>query len=71
MPQMDGTEAARQICRESGGGPRPRIIALTAAVMPEERRACLDAGMDDFLVKPIEPQKLVEALAGCSRINGR
>jgi CheY-like chemotaxis protein len=66
MPQMDGLEATRQIRRECGAGPRPRIIALTAAVMPEERRACLDAGMDDFLVKPIQPQKLIEALTRCS-----
>ena len=65
MPQMDGLEATRQICRESGTGPRPRIIALTAAVMPEERRACLDAGMDDFLVKPIQPEKLIQALINC------
>jgi DNA-binding response OmpR family regulator len=65
MPHMSGTEAARQICRDSPAGARPRIIALTAGVMPEERRACLDAGMDEFLVKPIEPQKLVEALTRC------
>jgi CheY-like chemotaxis protein len=70
MPQMDGTEATRQICRESGAGSRPRIIALTAAVMLEERRACLDAGMDDFLIKPINPQKLVDALTRCSRVSG-
>lgn len=70
MPQMDGTEAAREICRAAGTSPRPRIIALTAAVMPEERRACLDAGMDDFLVKPIESTKLVKALEQCARREG-
>jgi CheY-like chemotaxis protein len=68
MPQMDGIEAARRICGESGVAPRPRIIALTAAVMPEERRACLDAGMDGLLNKPIEAQKLVEALSDCPRL---
>jgi DNA-binding response OmpR family regulator len=69
MPQMDGTTAARSICRNSGAGPRPRIVALTAGVMPEERRACLDAGMDEFLVKPIEPEKLVDVLARCSQMD--
>jgi DNA-binding response OmpR family regulator len=68
MPEMDGTDATREIRRESGDGPRPRIIALTAGVMPEERKACLDAGMDDFLVKPIEPRLLMEALAASPRL---
>lgn len=69
MPEMDGTEAARRIRRESGDGTRPRIIALTAGVMPEERSACLNAGMDDFLVKPIEPRLLMEALAASPRLD--
>ena len=67
MPDLDGIEATRLIRAEWGSG-GPRIIALTAGVMIEERKACLDAGMDEFLNKPIVPQQLVEALARCSRV---
>jgi DNA-binding response OmpR family regulator len=65
MPQMDGIGATRIICREWPPEKRPRIIALTAAVLPEERQACQDAGMNEFLVKPIDRKLLAEALAQC------
>jgi CheY-like chemotaxis protein len=68
MPVMDGTEATRRIVAELAPGRRPRIIALTAGVMAEEVQSCRDAGMDDFLAKPIDPAKLAAALAGCRRI---
>ena len=65
MPRMDGIEATRQIYRDWRAGQRPRIIALTAGVMDEERQACLDAGMHGFLDKPIVAAQLVHALEQC------
>jgi CheY-like chemotaxis protein len=68
MPQMGGIAATRQICLEWANGRRPRIGALTAGVLPDERRACLDAGFDEFLNKPIVPGHLVSALERCRRV---
>jgi signal transduction histidine kinase len=69
MPQMDGIETTRQIYREWPSGQRPHIIVLTAGVMPEERQACLDAGVSEFLSKPIVPAELVKALERCRRVD--
>jgi signal transduction histidine kinase/CheY-like chemotaxis protein len=65
MPGIDGLEAARRIraAEAEGGRPRTPIMALTANVFDEDRDACLAAGMDGFLVKPLERERLVEALA--------
>ena len=60
MPGMDGLEAAR-IHRARGG--RTPLIALTANAFEEDRRACLEAGMDDFLTKPLDPDRLRAAVA--------
>ncbi len=65
MPEMDGLEATRQILRRWPGGPRPRIIAMTANVMKEDQEACSAAGMDDYLGKPIHVEALVAALRRC------
>ena len=61
MPGMDGLEATRLI--RSCGMHQPRIIALTANAFESDRRACLDAGMDDFLAKPIDARQLAAKLA--------
>jgi CheY-like chemotaxis protein len=65
MPEMDGLEATRAICRRWPKKRRPRIIALTANVMEEDRKACLAAGMDDYISKPIRVEELVRALSAC------
>jgi len=65
MPDMDGLEATRAIHQEWPGERRPRIVAMTANVMKEDREACLAAGMDDYLGKPIRVEELVGALSRC------
>jgi signal transduction histidine kinase/DNA-binding response OmpR family regulator len=63
MPELDGLEATRQIRQRWPDDARPRIIAMTANAMTEDRDACLAAGMDDHVAKPIRPDVLAEALA--------
>lgn len=62
MPEMDGLTATRQICEQWSVHERPRIIALTAYAQRGDREQCLAAGMDDYITKPIELPKLVQAL---------
>ena len=60
MPEMDGLEATRHIRKNSIT--QPAIVALTANAMIEDREACLEAGMDDYISKPIKIDKLVNIL---------
>ena len=62
MPEMDGLEATRLIVARWPNGARPRIVAMTANAMRGDREACLAAGMDDYVVKPIRVDALVDAL---------
>ena len=61
MPEMDGFDAAREIRRRERGRRTP-IIALTASDRAKDRGLCFDAGMDDFLVKPVKLAVLASAL---------
>jgi CheY-like chemotaxis protein len=67
MPEMDGLEAARRIREREGTGMRVRIVAMTANAMQGDREMCIDAGMDDYLTKPIHVELLVEALRQAQR----
>jgi CheY-like chemotaxis protein len=68
MPEMDGLEASRQITARWEAGLRPRIIAMTANAMQGDREMCIEAGMDDYITKPIRVEALVEAL---NNVNAR
>ena len=65
MPEMDGYEAARAIRDPQTGVTNPSvpIVAMTANAMQGDRSKCLEAGMDDYVAKPIAPRALAEALA--------
>jgi len=67
MPELSGLEATRIICDTWTKQNRPRIIAMTANVMEEDRRRCYDAGTDDFLSKPIRLADLVKTLKSCPK----
>ncbi len=57
MPNLDGLDATRQI-RQAQCGSRTPIIAMTANAFAEDRQRCFEAGMDDFIAKPIDPDAL-------------
>ena len=62
MPRMDGLEAARQICAQFAPDTRPRIVAMTANAMAGDRARCMEAGMDDYVSKPVRVEDLAKAL---------
>ncbi|WP_158289961.1 PAS domain-containing hybrid sensor histidine kinase/response regulator [Ramlibacter sp. WS9] len=66
MPVMDGITSTREIRKLPGFAGLP-IVAMTANAMEQDRRRCMDAGMNDFLVKPIDPNELTSILLRWAR----
>ncbi|MEM9904722.1 MAG: DUF3365 domain-containing protein [Cyanobacteria bacterium P01_D01_bin.44] len=66
MPEMDGLSAAQAITEQWPALSRPMIVAMTANAMQGDRERCLQAGMDDYVSKPIRVQEMVDALKRCA-----
>ncbi|HTO04563.1 MAG TPA: response regulator, partial [Opitutus sp.] len=62
MPEMDGLEASRQIRRRLSADRQPKIIALTANAMHGDRQRCMEAGMDDYISKPVKLHEIESAI---------
>ena len=72
MPQMDGLEATRRVIAEFAGRKRPRIVAMTANALTGDRDRCLEAGMDDYIAKPVLPvdmQAMIERLPKSAQVD--
>jgi signal transduction histidine kinase/AmiR/NasT family two-component response regulator len=67
MPEMDGLDATRAIRSLPGAASRVPIVAMTANARREDRQACLDAGMDDYVSKPIDLHELAGAIERAMR----
>ncbi len=62
MPEMDGLEATKFIRQLWPGDESPHIIAVTAHALEGDRQRCLDAGMNDYISKPMRIEELIGAL---------
>lgn len=68
MPEMDGLEATREIRLHCPASLQPQIIALTAYILPNSKEMCLEAGMNDFMPKPVKMNDLAAMLGKHIRI---
>lgn len=71
MPDLDGLAAARMIREREAAGQRLPMVALTANILPEDRAAALNAGLDDFLTKPLDFERLAEVIAARATLRPR
>jgi CheY-like chemotaxis protein/HPt (histidine-containing phosphotransfer) domain-containing protein len=71
MPELDGLDASRRICERWPPESRPRIVAMTANALPEDREACFSAGMNDYVAKPIRGDELAAALKRARPLRNR
>jgi CheY-like chemotaxis protein len=62
MPEMDGYEATAEIRRRQGSSKHTPIVAMTANAMQGDRERCIDAGMDDYVAKPVKKEAVSEAI---------
>ena len=69
MPEMDGITATKKIRQKYGNPEKPWIVAMTAHAMPDHRQTCFDAGMNDFVAKPIDCNSIAKALLKCPAVN--
>jgi CheY-like chemotaxis protein len=65
MPEMDGITTA-QVIRNLRPENGPKIVAITAFALEGDREKCLEAGMDDYIAKPVQMGELAEVLKRCS-----
>jgi PAS domain S-box-containing protein len=65
MPELDGYAATREIRNRERRGRLVRIVAMTADAMEGTRKLCLEAGMDDYISKPVQRNQMIEALRKC------
>lgn len=62
MPELDGLEATKRIVKQMPNGKRPVIVAMTANAMQEDKAECLEAGMDDYITKPLKEGIVYETI---------
>ncbi len=62
MPKMSGFDATKEIRRRFPASKQPKVIALTAFVIPSSKEMCLEAGMDDYIAKPVKINQLADML---------
>jgi CheY-like chemotaxis protein len=70
LPGRDGYSLLRQL-RKSPAGRQLPALALTAYTREEDRSRAREAGFEEYMAKPVEPQALVQAIAGLARLNAR
>jgi CheY-like chemotaxis protein len=67
MPEMDGFEATKKIKENPSEYNNPTVVALTASALKEDRDKCFEAGMDDFLSKPLNIKEIIRVLKNCKQ----